>query len=109
MLCIGSCFPAECLFRDDGISLGHAGNGYQSAYGLQNGAVHLGSGQPTAQQGFAGLSNLQLQQRLALLQESSGVGLPGQGLQASPGTALVAIRCCSPCGLQLSRNPYSRF
>lgn len=58
-----------------------AGGGLQNAYGLQNGAVHLGSGQPTAQQGFAGLSNAQLQQRLALLQESSGVSLAGQGLQ----------------------------
>lgn len=58
-----------------------AGGGHQSAYGIQNGAVHLGSGQPTAQQGFAGLSNAQLQQRLALLQESSAVSLAGQGLQ----------------------------
>lgn len=58
-----------------------AGNGYQSAYGVQNGAVHLGSGQPTAQQGFAGLSNLQLQQRLALLQEANGLGLGVQGMQ----------------------------
>lgn len=58
-----------------------AGGGLQSAYGIQNGAVHLGSGQPSAQQGFAGLSNGQLQQRLALLQESSGVSLAGQGPQ----------------------------
>ena len=76
---------------DRNICSAHAGNGYQSAYGLQNGAVHLGSGQPTAQQGFAGLSNLQLQQRLALLQESSGVGLPGQGLQVSHATGHLSI------------------
>ena len=48
---------------------------------MQNGAVHLGSGQPTADQGFAGLSNAQLQQRLALLQQSGGLGMGAPPLQ----------------------------
>ena len=86
-LCCALPLPQRGIVSMLQICCGHTGGGFQSAYGLQNGAVHLGSGQPTAKQGFAGLSNLQLQQRLALLQESSGVGLPGQGLQASSVTS----------------------
>ena len=69
-------------------SLRCAAGGYHSGYGVQNGAVHLGSGQPTADQGFAGLSNAQLQQRLALLQQSGGLGMGAPPLQ-------VGLACCS--------------
>ena len=69
-------------------SLRCAAGGYHSGYGMQNGAVHLGSGQPTADQGFAGLSNAQLQQRLALLQQSGGLGMGAPPLQ-------VGLACCT--------------
>ena len=111
MLCAAA--RAQHTSRDIKICCGWAGGGYQSTYGLQNGAVHLGSGQPTAQQGFAGLSNLQLQQRLALLQESSSVGLPGQGLQVHPPISLIVLwsaalfRVCSTSQLKPEFMPGS--